>query len=124
MPSPADLRDRWEIEWNALDEFLDGLDEARLLGPYDQFRLWQTMLHVVNHGTQHRSEAAAERESAGSSPIREKTPEHDREAGDPVCGPNALHKVKVGHFAGRAAAAAACRGPGPPAGRGRPGACR
>jgi uncharacterized damage-inducible protein DinB len=68
LPSPADLRDRWEIEWNALDEFLDGLDEARLNAPYDAFRLWQTMLHLVNHGTQHRSEAAALLTRAGHSP--------------------------------------------------------
>jgi len=68
LPGPADLRDRWEIEWNALDEFLDTLDEERLKGPFDEFRLWQTMVHVVNHGTQHRSEVAALLTQAGHSP--------------------------------------------------------
>jgi uncharacterized damage-inducible protein DinB len=44
------------------------LDEARLNAAFDEFRLWQTMLHVTNHGTQHRSEAAALLTQAGHSP--------------------------------------------------------
>ena len=28
VPSPADLRDRWETEWDALDGFLAGLTDA------------------------------------------------------------------------------------------------
>ena len=65
---PADLRDRWEAEWAALDEFLDGATEAGMNGSSDGMPLWQTMLHVVNHGTQHRSEAAALLTEAGRSP--------------------------------------------------------
>ena len=66
--SPDDLRDRWEAEWAALDGYLDGLDNARLNEAWDGLPLWQTMIHVVNHGTQHRSEAAALLTDAGRSP--------------------------------------------------------
>ena|SRR2546427_1606156 len=66
--SPADLRDRWEGEWGALDDYLDGLTDKRLVATWDGVPLWQTMVHVVNHGTQHRSEAAALLTDAGRSP--------------------------------------------------------
>ena len=66
--SPADLRQRWESEWDALDGYLAGLTEAVLNAPWDGVPLWQTMAHVVNHGTQHRSEAAAILTGAGRSP--------------------------------------------------------
>ena len=35
--------------------------------PYERI-LWHTMLHLVNHGTQHRSEAAALLTDFGQSP--------------------------------------------------------
>jgi uncharacterized damage-inducible protein DinB len=66
--SPADLRDRWEGEWAALDAFLDGLTDERVNAVWDGLPLWQTMIHLVNHGTQHRSEAAALLTEAGRSP--------------------------------------------------------
>ena len=52
----------------ALDEWLDGLDEAATNEIWDGLPLWQPMLHVVNHGTQHRSEAAVLLTEAGASP--------------------------------------------------------
>ena len=68
LPSPADLRDRWEIEWGALDDYLDTVTDEQLNAARDGVPLWQTMVHVVNHGTQHRSEAAALLTEAGRSP--------------------------------------------------------
>lgn len=65
LPRPGELLARWEIEWDSLEAFLDSLDEAAVGGPFDDYRLWQTMAHVVNHGTQHRSEAAALLTQAG-----------------------------------------------------------
>jgi uncharacterized damage-inducible protein DinB len=37
-------------------------------GQADMFRLWEMMVHVVNHGTQHRSEAAAVLTVLGRAP--------------------------------------------------------
>jgi uncharacterized damage-inducible protein DinB len=36
--------------------------------PYDDVPMWQLLAHVLNHGTQHRSEAAALLTEAGRSP--------------------------------------------------------
>jgi uncharacterized damage-inducible protein DinB len=68
LPNPQDLRDRWEAEWAALDSFLDAVTDQRVDAIWDGVPLWQTMVHVVNHGTQHRSEAAALLTDAGRSP--------------------------------------------------------
>ena len=60
-----------------LRAFADSLDESALEKPYQDiddegrpvtFRLWQMMVHVANHGTQHRSEAAAALTVLGRSP--------------------------------------------------------
>jgi uncharacterized damage-inducible protein DinB len=63
----GDLRDRWEAEWAAFDAYLDGLSDETVNAPWDGVPLWQMMVHLVNHGTQHRSEAAALLTGAGRS---------------------------------------------------------
>lgn len=68
VPSPADLRTLWDAEWAELDRYLDGLTDAAVNAIWNGLPLWQTMLHVVNHGTQHRSEAALLLTGAGQSP--------------------------------------------------------
>lgn len=77
LPTFADLRDRWEQEAQALHAFIAGLSDADLQRPVQyattkgqpkQNVLWQMMAHVVNHGTQHRSEAAMLLTGFGYSP--------------------------------------------------------
>ncbi len=69
LPAIAALRSRWEAEWQALDAWLDTLDDTALSQPgRGGVPWWQCLAHVVNHGTQHRSEAAALLTAAGASP--------------------------------------------------------
>ena len=68
LPSLAELRDRWEQEWHDFEAFLDGIDDALLAYVHEGIAVWQMLVHVVNHGTQHRSEAAALLTAAGRSP--------------------------------------------------------
>jgi uncharacterized damage-inducible protein DinB len=68
LPSPAGLTAAWEAEWVALDAWFDTLDDAAMNAVGDGVPYWQMLAHVVNHGTQHRSEAAALLTSAGRSP--------------------------------------------------------
>lgn len=71
------LQARWAEEEKHLMDFVDGLTDERLNSPLAYTNLsgkpltkvlWQAMLHVVNHGTQHRSEAAALLTDFGCSP--------------------------------------------------------
>ena len=71
------LRTRWMEEEKFLMAFVDKLTDEKLNGtfayrntrgePFEQV-LWKAMAHVVNHGTQHRAEAAAMLTDFGCSP--------------------------------------------------------
>ena len=68
LPSPAELAARWAAEWPAMDAFLASLDEAWLARDDEGVPFAGMLLHVANHGTQHRSEAAVLLTQAGRSP--------------------------------------------------------
>jgi uncharacterized damage-inducible protein DinB len=68
LPSPEDLRAWWEAEWPATEAWLATLDDDWLQRQDEGVGFWQMLVHVVNHSTQHRSEAAALLTRAGRSP--------------------------------------------------------
>ncbi|NJN82228.1 MAG: hypothetical protein HC802_08080 [Caldilineaceae bacterium] len=76
-PDFATLQQRWLEEQSAMLAYVATLDDETLSKPLayrgtngDPFSvtLWQILAHVVNHGTQHRSEAAALLTNLGHSP--------------------------------------------------------
>jgi uncharacterized damage-inducible protein DinB len=67
-PAIADLRARWEAEWVAQDAWLATLEDGFVAYVFEGVPVWQMLVHVVNHGTQHRAEAAALLTAAGRSP--------------------------------------------------------
>ena len=77
FPTFESLRTRWAEEESLLMTFVGNLTEDRLNStfeytstegkPYTRV-LWQAMAHVVNHGTQHKTEAAAILTGFGHSP--------------------------------------------------------
>ena len=66
--SPDALARRWALEWDAMDAWLGTRTDAWLDELGDGVPMWQMLAHVVNHGTQHRSEAAVILTEAGRSP--------------------------------------------------------
>jgi uncharacterized damage-inducible protein DinB len=77
FPTFESLRARWAYEEGKLMKFVEGLTDERL---YTRFKytstegqphervLWEAMAHLVNHGTQHKTEAAAILTGFGHSP--------------------------------------------------------
>ena len=68
LPTAEELGERWEAEWKAVDEWLPNLTDGFVAYVHDGVPIWQMLAHVVNHGTQHRSEAAALLTAEGRSP--------------------------------------------------------
>ena len=76
FPDVAALRARWAVQNAITRGCLDTLEDADLSRVHSRERdgrrfqtvLWQALVHVVNHGTQHRSECAALLTGLGSSP--------------------------------------------------------
>jgi uncharacterized damage-inducible protein DinB len=68
LPTIEELRERWEAEWIAVDAWQSTWSEPLVEHPLEVVPVWQMLVHVVNHGTQHRSEAAALLTAQGRSP--------------------------------------------------------
>ena len=77
FPSLAAIRSRWNQEEQQMRTFLASLSEenvqrivqyTNMQGQAYSAPLWLLMMHLVNHGTQHRSEAATILTKLGHSP--------------------------------------------------------
>jgi uncharacterized damage-inducible protein DinB len=77
LPTLEAVRARWQAEEQAMRAFLAGLRDEDLKravhytntrGEAHAAPLWQLMAHLLNHGTHHRSEAAAILTALGRSP--------------------------------------------------------
>lgn len=68
FPTVASLSERWAAEEKITRAYLASLTDEDLDSDYEGFALWTTIVHVFNHGTQHRSEAAILLTDYGHSP--------------------------------------------------------
>jgi len=68
LPTVEELRRRWDDEWAAVDAWLATLTDGFVAYVHEGVPVWQMIVHVVNHGTQHRAEAAALLTAEGRSP--------------------------------------------------------
>jgi uncharacterized damage-inducible protein DinB len=77
FPTLDSLLQRWQEEEDKLMAFVDGVTNEMLAASFQYSNtkgvpkeniLWHAMAHVVNHGTQHRAEAAAMLTDFGCSP--------------------------------------------------------
>lgn len=77
FPTLEALLARWAVEEAAMRGYLASLTDAELNAPITYRNtagkpftavLWQILVHVVNHGTQHRAEVAHVLTSLGHSP--------------------------------------------------------
>lgn len=68
LPSVEALRARWDEELATMEAWLETVSDGFMNHLEEGVPVWQMLLHLANHGTQHRSEAAVLMTAAGHSP--------------------------------------------------------
>ncbi len=68
LPAVEELIAMYEAEWREFDAWLPTLTDRFVNHVYEGVPVWQMLVHVVNHGTQHRAESAALLTAEGRSP--------------------------------------------------------
>ena len=68
LPSVDQLRSWWADEWAAVADWMPTITQGLLDHVEQGVAVWQMLAHVINHGTQHRSEAALILTEIGRSP--------------------------------------------------------
>jgi uncharacterized damage-inducible protein DinB len=67
LPTPDEVRRRFEAEWPQMEAFLGRIDDDWLARDDEGVGFAWMLRHLANHGTQHRAEAAALLTQAGRS---------------------------------------------------------
>jgi uncharacterized damage-inducible protein DinB len=77
LPSYAAIKERWQSQEGTLRRFVGGLTEVDLATPVEYTSrsgvpqrqlVWELVMQIINHSTQHRSEVALALTQAGHSP--------------------------------------------------------
>ncbi len=55
----ASVRVFWDAVEGRMREYLDGLTDDMLQTDFEHMKVWQVLVHVVNHGTDHRAQLLA-----------------------------------------------------------------
>lgn len=62
-PAAFPDRDSVRVFWDAVEdrmrEYLDGLTDDMLQSDFEHMKVWQVLVHVINHGTDHRAQLLA-----------------------------------------------------------------
>lgn len=66
FPDRQAVRTYWDNVETVIRDYLDGLTDEDLQKPFDRFQRWQVLLHVINHGTDHRAQVLAMLNSLGA----------------------------------------------------------